>query len=78
MRNLSLFLFILILTFLSLPAFAGQGALKIPEDSNASAIKHNKEGIFNYTQGYNGNVLKHFQMASKVDSSMGEWGSLSR
>ena len=61
MRNLSLILFILIFTFLSVPAFAGQGALKLPEDSNASAIKHNKEGIFNYVQGYYEDALKHFQ-----------------
>jgi len=72
MRNLSLILFILIFTFLSVPAFAGQGALKLPEGSNASAIKHNKEGIFNYKQGYYEDALKHFQMASKVDSSVGE------
>ena len=71
MRNLSLILFILIFTFLSVPAFAGQGALKLPEGSNASAIKHNKEGIFNYKQGYYEDALKHFQMASKVDSSVG-------
>ena len=43
MRNLSLILFILIFTFLSVPAFAGKGALKLPEGSNASAIKHNNE-----------------------------------
>ena len=72
MRNLSLILFILIFTCLSVPAFAGQGALKLPEGSNASAIKHNKEGIFNYVQGYYEDALKHFQMASKVDSSVGE------
>ena len=72
MRNLSLILFILIFTFLSVPAFAGQGALKLPEGSNASAIKHNKEGIFNYKQGYYEDALKHFRLASEVDSSVGE------
>ncbi len=72
MRNLSLILFMLIFTILSVPAFAGQGALKLPEGSNASAIKHNKEGIFNYKQGYYEDALKHIQMASKVDSSVGE------
>ena len=72
MRNLSLILFILIFTFLSVPAFAGQGALKLPEGSNASAIKHNKEGIFNYKQGYYEDALKHFRLASEVDSSIGE------
>ena len=72
MRNLSLILFILIFTCLSVHAFAGQGALKLPEGSNASAIKHNKKGIFNYKQGYYEDALKHFQMASKVDSKVGE------
>ena len=72
MRNLSLILFILIFTFLSVPAFAGQGALKLPEGSNASAIKHNKKGIFNYKQGYYEDALKHFRLASEVDSSVGE------
>jgi len=72
MRNLSLILFILIFTFLSVPAFADKGALNLPEGSNASAIKHNKKGIFNYKQGYYEDALKHFQMASKVDSSVGE------
>ena len=72
MRNLSLILFILIFTFLSVPAFAGQGALKLPEGSNASANKHNKEGIFNYKQGYYEDALKHFRLASEVDSSIGE------
>jgi|TARA_B110000495_G_C22853130_1_gene497447 tetratricopeptide (TPR) repeat protein len=72
MRNLLIILFILIFTFLSVPAFAGKGALKLPEGSNASAIEHNKKGIFNYVQGYYGDALKSFQLASKVDPSVGE------
>ena len=72
MRNLSLILFILIFTFLSVPAFAGQGALKLPEGSNAVAYDHNKQGIFNYKQGYYEDALKHFRLASEVDSSIGE------
>ena len=72
MRNLSLILFILIFTCLSVPSFSGLGALKLPEGSNASAIKHNKEGIFNYKQGYYEDALKHFRLASKVDSSVGK------
>ena len=72
MRNLSLILFILIFTFLSVPAFAGQGALKLPEGSNAVAYDHNEQGIFNYKQGYYEDALKHFQMASNIDSSVGE------
>ena len=46
MRNLSLILFILIFTFLSVPAFAGQGALKLPEGSNAVAYDHNEQKAF--------------------------------
>ena len=74
MRNLSLILFILIFTCLSVPAFADQGPLKFPmrEGSNASAHKHNEEGISHYNQGHYDVALKHFQMASKVDSSVGE------
>ena len=73
MRNLSLILFILIFTCLSVPAFADQGPLKFPmrEGSNASAHKHNEEGISHYNQGHYDVALKHFQMASKVDSSVG-------
>ena len=72
MRNLSLILFILIFTCLSVPAFAGQGTLKLPEGSNAVAYDHNEQGIFNYKQGYYEDALKHFQMASNIDSSVGE------
>ena len=72
MRNLSLILFILIFTLLSVPAFAGQGALKLPGGSNAVAHDHNEQGIFNYKQGYYEDALKHFQMASNIDSSVGE------
>ena len=71
MRNLSLVLFILIFTFLSVPAFADQGPLPMREGSNASAHKHNEEGISHYNQGHYDVALKHFQMASKVDSSVG-------
>ena len=72
MRNSSLILFILIFTFLSVPAFAGQGALKLPKGSNAVAHDHNEQGIFNYKQGYYADALKHFQIASNIDSSVGE------
>lgn len=33
---------------------------------------HNEQGIFNYKQGYYEDALKHFQMASNIDSSVGE------
>jgi len=74
MRKLSLILFVLIFTYLSVPAFADQGPLKFPMrvGSNASAHKHNEEGISHYNQGHYDVALKHFQKASKVDSSVGE------
>ena len=74
MRNLSLIVFVLTFMCLSVPVFADEGPLKFPmrEGSNASAYKHNEEGISHYKQGHYDIALKHFQMASKVDSSVGE------
>tara|TARA_B110000881_G_C18184048_1_gene321533 strand:+ start:120 stop:500 length:381 start_codon:yes stop_codon:yes gene_type:complete len=74
MRNLALILFVLIYTCLALPAFADEGPLKFPirEGSNAIAHKHNEKGISHYNQGHYDVALKHFQKASKVDSSVGE------
>ena len=74
MKTFSFILFVLIFMCLSLPAFAGEGPLKFPtsKGSNASAYKHNEEGISHYNQGHYDVALKHFQMASKVDSSVGE------
>jgi Tfp pilus assembly protein PilF len=74
MIRLSLILFVLIYTCLSVPAFADEEPLKFPmrEGSNASAHKHNEKGISHYNQGHYNVALEHFQMASKVDSSVGE------
>jgi tetratricopeptide (TPR) repeat protein len=74
MRNLLLILFVLTSMCLSVPVFADEGPLKFSmrEGSNASAYKHNEEGISHYKQGHYDIALKHFQMASKVDSSVGE------
>jgi len=74
MRNLLLILLVLIFTYLLIPTFADQGPLKFSmrEGSNASANKHNEEGISHYNQGHYDVALKYFQMASKVDSSVGE------
>ena len=74
MRKLSLILFVLIFSYLSIPAFADQGPLKFPmhEGSSPSAHKHNERGISHYNQGHYDVALKHFQNASKVDSSVGE------
>jgi Tfp pilus assembly protein PilF len=74
MKKFSFILSVLIFTCLSLPAFADEGPLKFPrsEGSNTSAHKHNEEGISHYNQGHYDVALKHFQMASKIDASMGE------
>jgi Flp pilus assembly protein TadD len=59
---------------LSLPVFVDEGPFKFPtrKGSNASAHKHNEEGILHYNQGQYEITLKHFQMTSKIDASMGE------
>lgn len=74
MSRLLYVLLALSFVFLSVPAFAEEGALKFPmrEGSNAGAHKHNEEGISHYNQGHYDVALKHFQMASKADSSVGE------
>ena len=74
MKTFSFSLFVLIFTCLSLPAFADEGPLNfsMSEGFNASAHKHNEEGILHYNQGHYDVALKHFQMASKIDASMGE------
>jgi len=74
MKTFSFILFVLVFMCLSLPAFSDEGPLKFPtsKSSNAIAYKHNEEGISHYNQGHYDVALKHFQMASKVDTSMGE------
>ena len=60
--------------FWSVPVFADEGPLGFPmrEGSSSEAHKHNEEGISHYNQGHYDVALKHFQMASKIDSSVGE------
>ncbi len=62
------------LCLLGLPvtSFAGEGPMSLPEGSNPSAVKHNKEGIDHWGQGHYDVALKHFQAASKADSSIAE------
>jgi len=74
MRKLLFALLALSFVFLSVPVFADEGPLPFPmrEGSSASAHKHNEEGISHYNQGHYDVALKHFQMASKIDSSVGE------
>ncbi len=74
MKKLHSVLLALIFMFFSVPVFADEAALKFPmrEGSNAEANKHNEEGISHYNQGHYDVALKHFQMASSIDSSVGE------
>jgi tetratricopeptide (TPR) repeat protein len=60
--------------FLSAPAFADNGPLSFPmrEGSSSSAHEHNEEGISHYNQGHYDVALKHFSMASSLDSGVGE------
>jgi len=60
--------------FLGLPftSFAGEGPMSLPDGSNAGAVKHNKEGIDHWGQGHYDVALKHFQAASKADSSIAQ------
>jgi hypothetical protein len=62
------------LCFLSLPltSFAGEGPMSLPAGSNAGAVKHNMEGIDHWGQGHYDVALKHFQAASKADSSIAQ------
>ena len=74
MKNL--LILITALSFLSLPmlVFAEEMPMSFPmiEGSNAEAHKHNEEGIMHYNKGNFEEALKHFSMASKIDSGVGE------
>jgi len=74
MRKLLFVLLAFLFVFLSTPVFAEEGPLGFPmrEGSSADAHKHNEEGISHYNKGQYDVALKHFQMASKIDSSVGE------
>ena len=74
MRKILFVLLAFLFVFLSTPVFAEDGPLGFPmrEGSNAGAHKHNEEGISHYNQGNYDVALKHFQMASSIDSSVGE------
>ena len=72
MKKLSLIFALLFITYLSSVVFAADPALNFPSGAKAEANKHNKEGISHYNQGHFDIALKHFQMASKIDPSIGE------
>jgi tetratricopeptide (TPR) repeat protein len=72
MKKVMLVLAALCLLGLPLTAFAGEGPMSLPDGSNAGAVKHNKEGIDHWGQGHYDVALKHFQAASKADSSLAQ------
>jgi Flp pilus assembly protein TadD len=72
MKKISFIFALLSIASLSSVTFAADPALKFPSDTNAEANKHNEEGISHYNQGHFDLALKHFQMASKIDPSIGE------
>ena len=72
MKKLSFVLALLFIASLSTMAFASDPALTLSSGANADANKHNEEGISHYNQGHYDVALKHFEMASSIDSSVGE------
>jgi Flp pilus assembly protein TadD len=72
MKKLSFVLALLFVASISTMAFAADPALKFPTGANTDANGHNEEGISHYNQGHFDVALKHFQMASKIDPSIGE------
>ena len=72
MKKLSFVLVLLFIASMSSLSFAADPALTFTSGANADANKHNEEGISHYNQGHFDVALKHFQMASKIDPSVGE------
>jgi len=72
MKKLSFIFALMFIISLSSGVFAADPALKFPSGASADANKHNEEGISHYNQGHFDVALKHFQMASKIDPSVGE------
>ena len=73
MKKILMIVAVLLFTF-SITAFAMEGPMQFPhnEGANADAHKHNEEGIAAWNSGDIEGALKHFQMASKLDKSVGE------
>jgi Flp pilus assembly protein TadD len=72
MKKLSFIFALLFTASMSSVSFAADPALKFHSGASADANKHNEEGISHYNQGHFDVALKHFQMASKIDPSIGE------
>ena len=72
MKKLLFIFALLFTTSMSSVVFAADPALSFPSGANSEANNHNEEGISHYNQGHFDVALKHFQMASKIDPSIGE------
>lgn len=72
MKQVLITLAVWICLALPVSVIAGEGPMNLPAGSNADAVKHNQEGIDHWNQGHFDVALKHFQVASKADSSLGE------
>ncbi len=72
MNRILVFFIAVALSLLPLTALAAEGPMKLPAGSNKSANMHNNAGISNWNEGNMEGALKHFQEASKADSSIGE------
>jgi tetratricopeptide (TPR) repeat protein len=72
MKKLLVVLIALSFFLVPLTAIAGEGPMKLPAGANAEADRHNEEGIMHWGEGHYDVALKHFQAASKIDSSLGE------
>lgn len=74
MKKVLVLLTVFVFSFLPMTAFAGEGPMQLPqvEGSNADANMHNEGGIAEWKKGNHEGALKHFKMASKIDSSKGE------
>lgn len=74
MKKVLVILFALMFCLVPFTVMAGEGPMKLPmvEGSNADATMHNDEGIAAWGKGDYAGALKHFSMASKIDSSKGE------
>jgi len=72
MKKLLIVIIALAFFLAPLTAIADEGPMKLPAGANADANKHNEEGIMHWGEGHYDVALKHFQAASKADSSLGE------
>ena len=74
MKKILAIMIVLALSLVPLTAMAGEGPMQTPqvEGSNPGVNKHNEEGIAEWNKGNIEGALKHFSMASKIDSSVGE------